>query len=393
MLAKAATGSPKNMAPKLLMATSKASASNGWTWASACRNSTLVEPLGRGALAGRARASGPTGRRRGPTPCAARAGRVARRLPGAAADVEHVVGRRDEPGLVEPLPVAAARRARSGRRARPSGRPPGRPTPPPARRSRWSTRRSLSLRILPLGGTYAPKGRMSMASRAATHHHVLRHPRPARHQAVDDLRAGPADGPGPRAVLAPGREQALRGAQEARRPRPGPGVGRDRSGKRPAHRLHDHAPRAGGRWRPGSRSRAPARSRVRGAGEGVLRRARLEGRPAGDDRPRPARGPTSARARAWRSAAATSTARGRSPSACRGCILVGHVPRRVRRTSRAWADWAAASSSAGPTTSATPSPTWPRSRPWRAADEAYVEDMSGGSPPRPSATTKATSDG
>ena len=44
MLVKAATGSPKNMAPVSLIATSGAPASNGWTCASAWRNETLVTP-------------------------------------------------------------------------------------------------------------------------------------------------------------------------------------------------------------------------------------------------------------------------------------------------------------------------------------------------------------
>src|SRR6185295_5581054 len=69
--------------------------------------------------------------------------------------------------------------------------------------------------ILPLGVTYAPKGRMSIGNGIGAHHHVVRHSRPARGEAVDDLRARPADGPSPRTLLAACGEQDLRGAQEA----------------------------------------------------------------------------------------------------------------------------------------------------------------------------------
>src|SRR5205814_5934009 len=53
---------------------------------------------------------------------------------------------------------------------------------------------------------------------------LVRDPRAARHQAVDDLRADPADGPLAGTLLAAGPEQALRGAQEAGRRRVGLGV-------------------------------------------------------------------------------------------------------------------------------------------------------------------------
>ena len=44
MLVNAATGSPKNIAPVRLMATSNTSASKGWIWAWSCSNRTLVRP-------------------------------------------------------------------------------------------------------------------------------------------------------------------------------------------------------------------------------------------------------------------------------------------------------------------------------------------------------------
>ena len=44
MLVKAAIGSPKNMAPLSLIATSAAPGSNGCTWASPCTKVTLVTP-------------------------------------------------------------------------------------------------------------------------------------------------------------------------------------------------------------------------------------------------------------------------------------------------------------------------------------------------------------
>lgn len=44
MLAKAATGSAKNITPKRLIATSKVPVPNGWTWMSACSNVTLPMP-------------------------------------------------------------------------------------------------------------------------------------------------------------------------------------------------------------------------------------------------------------------------------------------------------------------------------------------------------------
>src|SRR5688572_20716250 len=70
-------------------------------------------------------------------------------------------------------------------------------------------------------------------------HHVVRHPGPARPQAVDDVRAGPADAASARPVLAEGGEQALRGAEEARGPRVRTVVVGD--GRQAAtHRVLDH---------------------------------------------------------------------------------------------------------------------------------------------------------
>ena len=52
MWAKAATGSLKNPTPKRLIATSKVSASNEYTWASPCTNVAFVRPSSPAPLAG-----------------------------------------------------------------------------------------------------------------------------------------------------------------------------------------------------------------------------------------------------------------------------------------------------------------------------------------------------
>ena len=204
-----------------------------------------------------------------------------------------------------------------------------------------------------------PKGGSQRRSRQPPDDHVVRHPRPPRSEAVDHLRAGPADGPCTRAVLAPRREQAVRRAQEARRPRVRDGS-KEPAGRRP-RTVYRSPARAGGRWPNGCHSRAQDRARVRGPREGFLRRARDEaGRPrragpaAGVERPvhRVSAG----------SRGTTSRAKGRSRSGCR-----------VGLRASSWSGSTSSSSdgrsgprppwSSGPTTSAMPSPIWASSWP------------------------------
>ena len=150
MLANAATGSPKNIAPKRLIARSNAPASNGWTCASPCTKVTFVEALGRGSARGRSSSIGAERSMPERRAVGGDARRVAGGLAGAAADVEHGVGRRDQRRRRRGAASGASWRGRSGRRARSSARPRRRPTPPPARRSR-----SPRLLDSPFAGVYS----------------------------------------------------------------------------------------------------------------------------------------------------------------------------------------------------------------------------------------------
>ncbi|CAA9236868.1 MAG: hypothetical protein AVDCRST_MAG10-1587, partial [uncultured Acidimicrobiales bacterium] len=123
-----------------------------------------------------------------------------------------------------------------------------------------------------------------------TDHVLLRHPRPAGHPALDHLRAGQADGGEPAQLLAPGREQAVRGAQEAGGAWPGRGADRS-GGPAPEVGVQHHPGRPRGPAGLARRARRGRRPRVRGTGQGVLRRAGDQGAAGGEsraDRRRPA---------------------------------------------------------------------------------------------------------
>ena len=173
-------------------------------------------------------------------------------------------------------------------------------------------------RIAPFGSNfYTPKGSMSMAGPRPAHLHVVRHPRPAVAPAVDHLRAGPADAASPRAVLAAGREQALRGAEEARRARPRQG---DRRARRQAapHRVRHHPRGPEGAEGVDAASRATDRS---SSSRGSCGCSSPSTAPRTTCWPRSTRrtpGWSAATRRARASRAATSTARAASPSACPG---------------------------------------------------------------------------
>ena len=108
MLAKAATGSEKNIAPKRLMATSNAPASNGCTCASARSNVTLSMPSATARSRARQHRGGQVdaegGSRSGGT-C-----RAARRRAAPAADIEHVLVGRDPRRFEEPYVVISEAR-------------------------------------------------------------------------------------------------------------------------------------------------------------------------------------------------------------------------------------------------------------------------------------------
>src|SRR6516162_10742704 len=101
--------------------------------------------------------------------------------------------------------------------------------------------------------------------------HLLRGARPAGDQAVEQLRADPADGPLTRAGLAPGGEQAVRGTEKARRPRPGPLLYGTEWAPHP-HCVHDHGGRAARAAALAGRARRWPGAGVRAIAQGVLRR-------------------------------------------------------------------------------------------------------------------------
>ena len=102
MLAKAATWSLKNMAPKLLKATSKAASSNGWTWASAWTNSTLAIPS---AAARRRPRSSIWDDRSTPS---TRPGATSRARSAVALPVPQPTSRTSSPGATSPRPRKAS---------------------------------------------------------------------------------------------------------------------------------------------------------------------------------------------------------------------------------------------------------------------------------------------
>ena len=279
----------------------------------------VVEAFVRAALRGPARASASRGRCRDRARPRA-AGGVAGRAAGAAADIDDGLARpADEP--------ASGNRSRSATTARSYRSACSVQTSPswPSHAAAWS----VLTTSMPIGALLRaisshreeldpPKGGSQWRSRApvVADHDVVRHPRPPRRQAVDHLRARPADAAGPRPVLAPGREQALRRAEEARRPRAGP---RHQGDDRPAppHRLLDHRQGPAGDGRVGATTGRRPGARVRGPREALLRRARDEG---GHPRHAGPRAGVERRAapRQRRDPRATSTAREPSPSGCRG---------------------------------------------------------------------------
>ena len=166
---------------------------------------------------------------------------------------------------------------------------------------------------LPLGDSISPKGRV-MSSRSGDDHDVLRHPRPAGRQAVDHPRARATGRPQPAPDLAARPEQAVRGAQEAGRPRLRPS---DRRLRRPPppNPLHDHRQgTACARRLVAGAGRRPD-PRVRTAAQDQLRRQRQQGRHRRQPRRHPRLGASTRTRRTWRRHAPTSKAAARFPSA------------------------------------------------------------------------------
>ena len=122
-----------------------------------------------------------------------------------------------------------------------------------------------------------------MTTRTAADDHLARHPRPARPQAVDHVRAREAGAAQPRVVLAPRRTQALRRAEAPRRRRPGD---RDEqhTGNRPRTVYAITAAGPAGAASVARRASRAAVARVRGDGQGVLRRRGHPGATADDAR-------------------------------------------------------------------------------------------------------------
>ena len=242
-LAKAATGSPKNIGRRCSGRRRVRSGSNGCTCASAWRKSDVATPW----VAARSRAT-----------CEHRAGQVDARAscpPEAIRAASIVIGgryrsrcrrhgrsSRRSQGLGGAAAGAPAHTLVARRVLGPVRHPRGRPRPRPARR--WRSPMVLGLLggigIVPLGvSSIPPKGGCQWRS-----------PRPLTSTsyailgllvapAVDHVRAGPADAAGAGAVLATGREQALRGAEEAggARVRQGP---RSARGPAAADRVRHH---------------------------------------------------------------------------------------------------------------------------------------------------------
>ena len=135
----------------------------------------------------------------------------------------------------------------------------------------------------------------------------------------------------------------------------------EKVGNRPRTALHHHRPRAGRRWptwMPDAGGGAGAR--VRGAAQGLLRRARVQGRPPGHHRERPGvdRGADGRHRR--HPPGVPRRARARSPSACRGSSCPGSSSRSSPSIVGRWAEWAAERGRGrGPTTSGTRTPDWP----------------------------------
>jgi hypothetical protein len=173
----------------------------------------------------------------------------------------------------------------------------------------------------------------------------------------------------PGRLLATGWKRDLRGPQEARGTRPRPGVRRQgRQAK--ADRLRHHAC---GPARPeglaAHRQRA-ADPRLRGAGQGVLRRSSRADLLAAIES-----------LREWDEAVAAVTlalcreyleGEGPFPERLPWLILAGKFLDEFHRAVDRWAEWAEGSSSSGRTTFEAPSPTGKRSRRWRRAVRPVV---------------------
>ena len=154
--------------------------------------------------------------------------------------------------------------------------------------------RNLRVGLHPhLAALYSPLGRNLYSQRgvrqcrpshsAAADNDVVRDPRPARGQALDHVRAGAADAEG--AGTTSGRaKQALRGAEEAGRPRPR--RARRKWSANARGRSLDHAEGPASHGGMGANARSGTGPRVRGAHKGLLRRGPLEGRPSRHDCPR-----------------------------------------------------------------------------------------------------------
>ena len=165
-----------------------------------------------------------------------------------------------------------------------------------------------------------------MANGTCAHLDVLRDPRAAVAAAVDHLRAGAADAAGAGAVLAACREQALRGAEEARGPRAGHGDG-ERVGRRPrtVYAITPAGRKALHDVDAGSPSEGPV---VEFEGLDARCSSRSTGRRPTSWQPsiRPTRGWSAATRRARASRVATSTGRAAFPERLPWLVLCGSVP-------------------------------------------------------------------
>ena len=296
------------------------------------------------------------------------------RLAGAAADVEHAVGRRDDqPGVDRSAAGGAGPRARSGRRARSSRSPSW-----PSHAAACSTF-AISIAGL-LADPYTPFGSNSMPPKggcqwpgAPAHHHVVRHPRPARASSRGRPTSWPSrcsgrsgsSGPGPRAssTRSP-RSSSAHGLATATA---------EHGRQAPPHRLHDHAQGPAGAGGVGADAGRRARSSSsrgwckvffaeHGTKDDLL--ATIDRRTTGWS--------DSATRTAWASRGLPRR-RGSVPRAPAVAHPLRAVPDGVHRRSSAGRSGRRRSSRRGPTTCARPSPTGPRSRSMAEVTEARAE--------------------
>ena len=211
---------------------------------------------------------------------------------------------------------------------------------------RWCRHARVGLPTSQPPAGYSPFGRNRFSQRESnvkcptTDLDVVRDPRPARGEAVDHLRAGPAGGPEPAADLAARRRASSTRSRRSWSPTasPGPRTTRWGGGRGPATRSQPKGRRALAAWvrEPGRR----ALPRVRAAGQDPLRGQRHEGRRAGE----PARDPRlGAGARTWRTwppPAPTSSSAASFPERAALNQLSGQFIAAYYVCVAEWAEWA-----------------------------------------------------